>query len=277
MTKCNSIAANNPKQVKKNRSKLTRSEFISRAKLTHGDKFEYKDVFFDGALSKVKITCRECETVFYPTVSAHMRGGNCPTCSRKNKVYYTNDDFINKASKKHDGFYSYEKSNYIDRDTKVKITCPIHGLFSQRPSYHLKGRGCHKCGINKAKTASVKGGGWTRSKFIELCKNNDATLYVLKCFNDSELFYKVGITSATVQKRYRKDSYLPYDYEVLFEIKNEAAYIFNLEYRLHDLLKNIKHEPSIYFRGRTECFTTIKPIEKLLKELSSTEQIQLIA
>ena len=70
---------------------------------------------------------------------------------------------------------------------------------------------------------------------------------------------------------------MPYEYSVECVIDGEAGYIYDLEVKLHLLLKNKSYEPSIKFRGYTECFTTIKPITRLLKELSNTDQLQLIA
>lgn len=34
---------------------------------------------------------------------------------------------------------------YINNRTKVKIICPIHGIFEQKPNDHMNGRGCSKC------------------------------------------------------------------------------------------------------------------------------------
>lgn len=66
--------------------------------------------------------------------------------------------FIEKSSIKHNNFYSYEYSNYINNNTKIIITCPIHGNFTQSPKNHyLKGCGCPKCGNEKRSTSSSKG------------------------------------------------------------------------------------------------------------------------
>lgn len=279
MTKRNSTSSDINNQHKKvGRKKLTTESFIARCKKQYGDLFDYSAVVYQGALINIEVKCCKCSTVFYPTPANHYNSkSGCPSCNKGAKISLTQKDFEIKAVATHGKDYDYSKSIYINSRSKISITCAKHGEFLQLAKAHLQGYGCPECGIEKAKVASVKGGGWTRSNFVRLCENNKATLYVLKCFNDNESFYKVGITSATVKKRYRKNSYLPYDYEVLFEINDEAAHIFNLEYRLHDLLKGAKHEPSIHFRGHTECFTTIKPVEKLLKELSNTDQLQLIA
>jgi len=57
----------------------------------------------------------------------------------------TQDQFVNKANDKHEGFYNYSLVDYINAKTKVKIICPIHGVFEQQPSNHLFGQGCIGC------------------------------------------------------------------------------------------------------------------------------------
>lgn len=61
----------------------------------------------------------------------------------------TNDDFIKKVKNKYHNKYNYSLINYINNKTKVKIICPIHGEFEQRPDYLLKGNGCPKCTYQK--------------------------------------------------------------------------------------------------------------------------------
>jgi hypothetical protein len=49
----------------------------------------------------------------------------------------------------HNNKYSYDKVKYVNYDTKVIITCPVHGDFEQNLYHHSKGNGCKKCrGLN---------------------------------------------------------------------------------------------------------------------------------
>lgn len=66
------------------------------------------------------------------------------------------DSFINKAIEIHNGFYSYDKVDYVNARKKVVITCPIHGDFEQLPYNHLMGKGCNKCSIDKNKKKFTK-------------------------------------------------------------------------------------------------------------------------
>ena len=46
--------------------------------------------------------------------------------------------------------YTYEEAVYVNLNTSIKITCPKHGIFEQKPIKHLNGQGCPKCsGKNK--------------------------------------------------------------------------------------------------------------------------------
>jgi len=49
----------------------------------------------------------------------------------------------------HNNRYGYDAVDYINNSIKVNIRCPVHGLFSQLPSSHIRkpsGAGCPKCG-----------------------------------------------------------------------------------------------------------------------------------
>ena len=68
----------------------------------------------------------------------------------------TNEEFIVQANITHGGKYLYDKTNYINKRTKVCITCPTHGDFWQKPSNHLQGSGCPECA---KKSISIKNTG----------------------------------------------------------------------------------------------------------------------
>ena len=57
----------------------------------------------------------------------------------------TPEIFLEKIKKIHGDKYDYSKTTYVDYETKVTITCPIHGDFTQKPSSLVRGYGCPKC------------------------------------------------------------------------------------------------------------------------------------
>ena len=59
----------------------------------------------------------------------------------------TQELFLKRAREFHGDKYDYRKSVYKNVDTKVTITCPVHGDFEQTPYIHYKKSGCPKCGF----------------------------------------------------------------------------------------------------------------------------------
>ena len=57
----------------------------------------------------------------------------------------SHDDWVVKATQKHNGKYSYENTIYVNARTPIIITCPEHGDFTQNPSSHVTGKGCKDC------------------------------------------------------------------------------------------------------------------------------------
>lgn len=65
----------------------------------------------------------------------------------------TTEDFIERAKAIHGDKYNYSKTEYVNKSTKVCITCPVHGDFWQTPHAHtVKNSGCPKCGNSLKKT-----------------------------------------------------------------------------------------------------------------------------
>lgn len=59
------------------------------------------------------------------------------------------EEFIKRAKETHGDKYDYSITNYINRRTKIKYICPVHGVQEQLPENHIK-YGCGQCGISKA-------------------------------------------------------------------------------------------------------------------------------
>jgi hypothetical protein len=122
-------------------------EFIAKAKKVHGDRYGYEEVVYVTMKDKVRITCPE-HGVFEPTAGNFLRGSGCPTCAGRNKS--TAEEFIVKAREVHGDRYNYDEVVYVNAHAKVRIICPEHGVFEQKPNSHLSGSGCAKCtGRNK--------------------------------------------------------------------------------------------------------------------------------
>lgn len=67
----------------------------------------------------------------------------------------TNDDFVKRSNIIHKNFYDYV-DEYKNARSKIKIICPVHGEFEQKPYSHLQGIGCPKCGFDKSSSKNRK-------------------------------------------------------------------------------------------------------------------------
>ena len=135
------------KKCSKN-DKLTTEVFVEKARLIHGDKYDYSKVEYKAANEKVIIEC-PIHGVFEQTPYNHTnRGQGCPYCAGKGGI----QTHILKAIKVHGGKYDYSEANGTDKDGKIKIICPTHGPFYQKMTSHLSGCGCPSCNPNKKKT-----------------------------------------------------------------------------------------------------------------------------
>ena len=234
------------------RIKVTTESFIARAKELHGERYDYSLVEYTGNRYIVHIICAIHGT-FQQRPNDHLRPRGCPACGR----FSNKELFIEKAKAIHGDLYDYSLVVYTHSKDKVKIVCPIHGIFETNPSTHLQGHQCPHCSA-KLNT------GWSRTSFISKCEKNNngfGILYILECFNDTEKFYKIGITSRSVKKRYPNKTSMPYAYTVVKEIVGASDYIYDLEIKLHQLNKENKYIPNISFDGSlTECFKEYKEI-----------------
>jgi len=75
----------------------------------------------------------------------------------------TTEQFIIESRTIHGNIYEYNHVKYVTAHKKVKINCPIHGIFEQMPNCHLHYKqGCPKCGVKKSHSKTTL----TKDKFI---------------------------------------------------------------------------------------------------------------
>lgn len=144
--------------------------------------------------------------------------------------------------------YYYTEANFKGTYNLVDIGCKVHGLFSQSPASHQQGTGCPKCAEEEL--------GFRRSVWIK--GDKVGKLYIIKCTNDVEEFYKLGITKQTVKQRYHSKKAMPYEknLNVFLEEASDKGYIWDKERYLKRALKAFQYHPKINFGGAaTECFT----------------------
>ena len=161
---------------------MTKEEFIEKAKLVHGDMYDYSLVEYKNNKTPVTIICKKCGTVFKPRPLNHTHGSGCPKCGREkaNKcISDTKEDFIRKAIEKHGSKYDYSLVEYTKSNVKVKIKCnKCGGVFEQTPAMHLSGNGCSICNPPHKKL--------THEEFVERLSKTHPNLEVLSEYNGKD-------------------------------------------------------------------------------------------
>lgn len=147
--------------------KLTYDEFLLKAKLKHGNKYDYSlSCIDDGTAAKIKIICNKCGNIFEQRVRNHLHGQGCPECAkeeRKNKLYKANDKKKKTAEENILDFnaiygdrYDYSRWDVCGTSKKGIIICHEkdefgneHGEFPMSANSHKAGHGCPSCAGNK--------------------------------------------------------------------------------------------------------------------------------
>ena len=234
-----------------NNKKLSNtSSFIKKALKIHGDKYDYSNVNYLSAKEDVEIICK-LHGNFSQKANSHLNGNGCNKCGIKNAADLqrkSSEQFITEACKIHNNKYNYSLVDYKSARKKVKIICPVHGIFEQLTGSHISGKGCSQCGFD---LCNFKKGSW-----IKKAKGREGIFYIINCYNDNENFYKFGITFKSVKLRYPSKNSMPYDYKIIKEIKSkDLSYIWDLEKRFKRVKNKNHYKPLIPFLGsKYECF-----------------------
>lgn len=169
-----------------------------------------------------------------------------PTSSQK----CLQEDVMKKFENIHKEKYDYSLAEYQGGHVKIKIKCRVHNkIFLQTPHNHLQGQGCPECG-------KLNLHGFSKSKYLETCKkhNQNPILYLIKIYNTTEEFAKIGITVNPLKIRFSKGMLPNYHYMEIQKIEGDAESIWNLEKSLHRTCKIYKYKPDGKFGGSTECY-----------------------
>lgn len=215
--------------------------FIEKAKVLHGDTYDYTKTIYLHAMKKVIITCK-IHGDFECTPNKHLTNRGCRQCGIKR----TNDSkrlttltFIDKANTIHNKIYDYSLVEYKQSNEKVIIVCGVHGKFECTPNNHLRGKGC------------------------PICKLSKGEIKIKQWLDDNNIVY-------TPQKRFddcRNKRPLPFDFYLPDHhtcIEYDGKQHFNLEGWSTDEAKNIIR------------FQLLKQTEKIKDEYCSVNNIHLI-
>lgn len=132
------------------------SEWVEKARAIHGDRYDYSQVAYANARTKVIIICPE-HGAFEQIPRGHLSGKGCKQCGRKKAAESTKLDqtlIIEGFRKVHGDYYDYSRVNYVHNRTPITIICPKHGAFKQLYADHMNGCGCRKCADENRKNYS---------------------------------------------------------------------------------------------------------------------------
>lgn len=125
--------------------RVTTADFIERAKVIHGERYDYSLADYQGIHNYVIIICNKHGS-FQQSPSNHYQGKGCADCGGSKP--HTTESFVEEAKAIHSDRYDYSEVEYNSNKTHVTINCLDHGPFSQIAAVHLRGNGCPVCGGN---------------------------------------------------------------------------------------------------------------------------------
>lgn len=269
----NHLRGSGCKKCAAEKRKMGYNEFVRRATLKFGDVYDYSLSELKGMHSPITIKCKKHGEEFVVLPYHHIapgESGGCQKCGierRNKKNSMSNVEFIDKANTTHKSRYKYFLTNEIkNQRDRIKIECPIHGLFEQTINTHLNGAGCPSCSNRE----------WYRKN----CRTDDLSdlsglLYVITLVDKEtkESFLKIGITTQTVSKRFSRIR-KTHDISVLKTVHGNMDVVYQLEKYLHKELRAHKIKPGRKFPGWTECFdTSVFAIAERLIQDSYNESI----
>lgn len=204
---------------------LTQEEYVERCNKRHGYIYGYDRLIYKGSLERVEIYCKHHGEYFFQWAPNHLKGAGCPKCSyEKSRIeqLWSNEEYIEKATKTHGHDYSYHEVQYSGVFNKVKIFCKSHnGYFEQVASRHLQGHGC------------------------PICKESSGERNVRRCLESLGVKY-IQEYRMPQERRFLYDFYLP-DYGIYIEFHGQQHYSYlpffyksKKEYKLRKLQDKIK-------------------------------------
>ena len=221
------------------RPDISTEQLITELSEKFGDIYDYSKVVYVSAFTPITLICAE-HGEFEKVPKEAAKSFGCPKCLK-----YSESDFLNNANAVHGDKYSYRKCKYITTKTKMIIICPVHGDFLQSANHHLTGRGCPACGVELNLLANRN-------------PDDEAILYFLKLEYKSHHFWKIGITTHSIDIRYKL---LKKDNVKIVSRKQEVTTLGKAINAENDILKKYKEHLEYrghilnHAKGGTECFS----------------------
>jgi hypothetical protein len=135
---------------------MKKSTFIRSVSVKHNNFYDYSKINLDSfkLSTYLQIICPVHGT-YTQLARTHYKGSGCNKCAQNKRVepiIVSQEEYINLCKDIHKCKYDYSLINqnqHVSRKDKIKILCPIHGVFEQNLGHHLRGSGCQSCSNNK--------------------------------------------------------------------------------------------------------------------------------
>lgn len=264
--------------------KYLKDEFIEKAKLIHGDKYDYSKVEYVNAKTKVCIICPE-HGKFWQTPNAHLKGHGCKKCGIKiiwGKIgRKTKDEFIKELEEKFGKIYKYDLVKWVNCHTKIKLIynnkiieqTPTKFLASKKPITYEMVRNTEDF-INKAK--QVHGNRYDYTKTIYKGQNIPVTIicpehgeFTIKpCYHLSGNGCRLcRISNLEIRMmQYLKDNKIKYEYQKYPDFLSEGLSHQSLDFYLPDYNIAIECQGAQHFKNGGIYQNLEKNIERDIKK-----------
>ena len=141
------------------RARLDQGMWVTKARATHGDKYDYTQSVYTGYKCNIQIVC-PTHGVFTQLENNHRNGCGCPKCGAETRGAaraHTWDSFVAAATDKHESVYTYPAQPFKNSRDKVRVVCPTHGEFTLAAYAHMAGHRCKRCAYESNGTRSQIG------------------------------------------------------------------------------------------------------------------------
>jgi len=154
----------------------TFESFAVAAKVKHGDRYEYPTQPITNSRSTVRLVC-PVHGGFSMRAYSHLNGQGCRACGyeangKRSQIGLS--EFMRRAHEVHGDTYEY-LSGLSGLHARIKISCRIHGEFSQTPHNHLAGAGCPRC-VGKVSRGETEVAEFVRSLGVEVATGDRSVI-----------------------------------------------------------------------------------------------------
>lgn len=146
-------------ESKKGVFKENLQDFIARAVLVHGERYDYSGTVYNGMKKSLTVLCRE-HGEFKQQAWSHINGQGCPECGKvqrgvSNRMSHAR--YISLVTAVHGNEYDLSRISYTRINEKIEVRCHLHGPFYPTANNFLHRKsGCPSCARERVGVISRK-------------------------------------------------------------------------------------------------------------------------